>query len=967
MGNCMGRQNNAVEVVAPQASAGELDEPAAASRRDGKLRSDEAALAVDDGVSLPGAVDAGSPPELLAIAGAAQIAASVAPPLAPVAPAGSSTAAATADRGALTAIDGMPEPPSRPATAEAEAGGSGETSGEHGSTMAEEDAAITIQRWWCGNRDQSLTSLCLAFQSVGLTAAWAKSVAFDELALCLQREDLLQVISMLLRRLTDGQAHVRRRRGLGDDSDDDPEADCGDEDDEDDEADELMDKLGDAHGGFMTEPSRVLLSAYVVCTHPEVVFAESNLRSGTRQEQNLRAAANMFVSALEMLCQSVAEGAEEEEEEEAAAAAGARAGVDDDGGHIRRQSRREEVAVLVERFQTVWSEYQRRFTSWKQSSTAFLTDELVAAYLELEAAKLAADGTEAGLVTSIGALPAVLDGTEDHLLDDHGHHRGDLDDDDTDDDGGAGTDDDRHSGDGTDGCLDEIEARQNTIRQAIARNGTGAELKLQQALDQYSSTQQAANAQLAHEIILNPDLQLLPARDPDMLRVRGIATRAFWTSVRDEVRAAAEGDSSGGAEAAAAAHGGYGGYGYGYGDEHDDHDGSAHMGGGGGGAARFGRVLSLLTEVREGLIGLTTNAQFTEDVCEALDIDFLQQQMEHGSLNNEDVLKLLRFVVEKIIELDAPAYEDDSRAWLSGLVESLADPHTPSDFAQFVVEIFAWLFAKLEQIRVGVANFHLRSLSAVLRSHGVEYEQAAFAQQLNRGDQTMQLTLAWLRETIDGEALDVTKLNNGDIKEVASAPKLGVVRLCLKSTALVYDECPEVLRMDLMRLLTFQNQAQRLAVVGATIVVLQQVLAQHGLADLTSVDDADETGGSGSLSDTLYVSLQRPEIRLPALIDHVVKVADTHVRHMRLLRRARGEPEQENQARAFNKDQVCTVHSTHHLRRTFPQYFLMIAGTLGSGSNSAVWCRALLCVGMSALSLSLCVCVCVCSCVVCWR
>ena len=212
------------------------------------------------------------------------------------------------------------------------------------------------------------------------------------------------------------------------------------------------------------------------------------------------------------------------------------------------------------------------------------------------------------------------------------------------------------------------------------------------------------------------------------------------------------------------------------------------------------------------------------------------------------------------------------------------------------------MFAKLEQIRVGVANFHLRSLSAVLRSHGVEYEQAAFAQQLSRGDQTMQVTLDWLRETIDEEALDLTKLNNGDIKEVASAPKLGVVRLCLKSTALIYDECPEVLRMDLMRLLTFQNQAQRLAVVGATIVVLQQVLAQHGLADLTSGDD-DETGG-GSLSDTLYVSLQRPEIRLPALIDHVVKVADTHVRHMRLLRRARGEPEQDNQTRPFNKDQV---------------------------------------------------------------
>ena len=45
----------------------------------------------------------------------------------------------------------------------------------------------------------------------------------------------------------------------------------------------------------------------------EVVFADANLRSGTRQEQNLRAAANMFVSAIEMLCQSVVEGRREEQ------------------------------------------------------------------------------------------------------------------------------------------------------------------------------------------------------------------------------------------------------------------------------------------------------------------------------------------------------------------------------------------------------------------------------------------------------------------------------------------------------------------------------------------------------------------------------------------------------------------------------------------------------------------------------
>ena len=59
-----------------------------------------------------------------------------------------------------------------------------------------------------------------------------------------------------------------------------------------------------------------------------------------------------------------------------------------------------------------------------------------------------------------------------------------------------------------------------------------------------------------------------------------------------------------------------------------------------------------------------------------------------------------------------------------------------------MVEVFAWLFAKLEQIRVGVANFHLRGLSAVLRSHGVEYERAAFVRQMGRGEQSMKRTMA---------------------------------------------------------------------------------------------------------------------------------------------------------------------------------------------------------------------------------
>eukprot|EP01050_Picozoa_sp_SAG11_P008845 SAG11_NODE_799_length_7127_cov_3.180279_6_plen_85_part_00 len=62
------------------------------------------------------------------------------------------------------------------------------------------------------------------------------------------------------------------------------------------------------------------------------------------------------------------------------------------------------------------------------------------------------------------------------------------------------------------------------------------------------------------------------------------------------------------------------------------------------------------------------------------------------------------------------------------------------------------------------------------------------------------------------------KLHKADVKVVEAMPKLGVLELCLSPTALNYESCPETLRMDLTRLLGFQNEAQRLAV-GATVLM----------------------------------------------------------------------------------------------------------------------------------------------------
>ena len=622
-------------------------------------------------------------------------------------------------------------------------------------------AALVIQRSWTDCRRTTLVHAALRFVEEGLTSAWSRSVAFEELAMALQRDSMLLATAGLMARLV--LLRDRGGRQL-----------CAVGSGEDEAA---------AYTDSIAEPSRILLSAFVVSSHPEVVFADTAIASCNQvlstSEHDLHSTADSLLVAFEALVDAVV--------------------------------RDSPLEWPMSRFRSLWVAYHAQFTEWKRSSANYLTDELVAAYLELEAARQSAE-------------TAPYSADEDAEADGGGE-------------GGEDGDADA-SAVATEECVEEIVHRQAQIRSEIVRlGGPAAEKQLQEALEQYATAQQAANAQLAHEIILNPELQLLPTRDPEMLHVRGLASTKFWDSVQQEAQRASPGDQPQLTPSSR-------------------------------------KVIALLSELRDGLLGLTTNFQFSDEVCDVLDLDLLQQQMQHGALDNETVVRLLEFVVAKIIELDAPAYEDDTRAWLVSVVSSLhADK---AEFSVVMVDVFTWLFAKLEQIRVGVANYHLRSLSAVLRLHGVEYEQATFAHAVFKGDARLSRTLRWLRATMQEESINSDSLRQSGNLE--SVPKLGVLQLCLSTRALSSEGCPETLRMDLVRLLCFQGEIQRLAVVAAVILVLQQVLTLQGFGFVGKLLVGED--GNGGLQESLLQALQRPEFNVAALIDHVVDIADTTVSAM---------------------------------------------------------------------------------------
>ena len=141
----------------------------------------------------------------------------------------------------------------------------------HGDGPETEEAATKIQRWWRSGESKELSlSLSLkqvfdTFEAEGLSSEWAKSVSFEELALCLQREELLAATSSLLFRLTS--------------ADDGRRSSTTEEDEDEDEDEEEEEEDIDGRAMLNAEPARILLSAFVVSSHPEVVFAEAHLRS----------------------------------------------------------------------------------------------------------------------------------------------------------------------------------------------------------------------------------------------------------------------------------------------------------------------------------------------------------------------------------------------------------------------------------------------------------------------------------------------------------------------------------------------------------------------------------------------------------------------------------------------------------------------------------------------------------------
>uniref|UniRef100_A0AC11D5B7 Uncharacterized protein n=1 Tax=Ovis aries TaxID=9940 RepID=A0AC11D5B7_SHEEP len=235
--------------------------------------------------------------------------------------------------------------------------------------------------------------------------------------------------------------------------------------------------------------------------------------------------------------------------------------------------------------------------------------------------------------------------------------------------------------------------------------------------------------------------------------------------------------------------------------------------------ADFTGALELLKEVKEILLSLLLPRQnsLRNEIEEALDIDLLKQEAEHGAL---DVPHLSKYILNLMTLLCAPVRDEAVRK-----LESITDP----------VQLLRGIFHVLGLMKMDMVNYTIQSLRPYLKEHSIQYERAKFQELLNKQPNLLDCTTKWLTKT----ALDLTAPPSSSPDSPSSSsmarssPNWAVDNPQLPSSTMVLyqgylnlllwdlgsKEFPETLLMDKIRLQDMESQLKQLAILASVLLV----------------------------------------------------------------------------------------------------------------------------------------------------
>ncbi|XP_028632916.1 T-complex protein 11 homolog isoform X1 [Grammomys surdaster] len=232
----------------------------------------------------------------------------------------------------------------------------------------------------------------------------------------------------------------------------------------------------------------------------------------------------------------------------------------------------------------------------------------------------------------------------------------------------------------------------------------------------------------------------------------------------------------------------------------------------------FSCALELLKEIKEILLSLLLPRQsrLRNEIEEALDMNFLHQQVDRGDLN---VSYLSKYILNMMVLLCAPVRDEAVQR-----LENISDP----------VRLLRGIFQVLGQMKMDMVNYTIQSLQPQLQEHSIQFERAQFQERLNKEPSLLNHTTKWLTQaatqliapstscsdTQDPSSSDDPSPSDAAVPEPLSpAMVLSQGFLNLLTWDPSNEEFPETLVVDRTRLQELESQQNQLTILASVLLV----------------------------------------------------------------------------------------------------------------------------------------------------
>jgi len=223
----------------------------------------------------------------------------------------------------------------------------------------------------------------------------------------------------------------------------------------------------------------------------------------------------------------------------------------------------------------------------------------------------------------------------------------------------------------------------------------------------------------------------------------------------------------------------------------------------------FQQAISLLTEIKEGILGLLVPQQkrLIESINGKLDVELVSQQAENGVLDFQDYAT---YVINVLAQLCAPVRDEE----IAALRAMSSD----------VVPLFQGIMKTLDHMKLDMANFHIQQARPLIVDQSVDYEKKKFKEFLAIQDDGLQLTRSWLKRHAPPDE-ELAAADAAAPSDSARFLRLRVQRVLNDAflELLEWDDdqnpFPETLVMDSKRILALRDATERTTVSTAVILL----------------------------------------------------------------------------------------------------------------------------------------------------